>query len=278
MTYGLKAHNAAGVVLIDDDFVTLAPAQRGAITPADAFAGYGRSANGKLMYLDWAYGASYRVTYPSPILSVSAPVVAFCPRQLAGGCFHAFHHTGGPGAWTGFIVGWHHALPGTSEAWSSYYGPAEYIRDWDYIAADPERCPQSDDKYGMRVWDSAGELVFDSGTPVLRIVRVLDQWERISSPSLGVRAFTTPWAVPRDGRHGFFAASLGIQLVGRGVGAFVGTRIGVVGDTLHARVVGVDEVSRARMGQEEQEGKLPGSVLDQMVSGGILRTMLFELR
>lgn len=277
MTYGLKAHNAAGVVLIDDDFVTLAPAQRGAITPANAFAGYIRSANGKLTYLDWAYGASYRVTYPSPIPSVTAPVVAFCPRQLARGCFHAFHHTGGPGAWTGFIVGWHHALPGTPEAWSYYYGPAEYIRDWDYIAADPERCPQSDGKYGMRVWDSAGELVFDSGTPVLRIVRVLDQWERISSPSSYVRAFTTPWDVPRDGRHGFFAASLGIQLAGGG-GTFVGTRLGVVDGILHARVVGVDDVSRARVGQRVDGGSLLDAVASQMIAGGILRTMLFELR
>lgn len=278
MTYGFKAKNDSGVVVIDDDFVTLAPSVRGSISAANAIGGYFTAPNGRLNYSDWAFGGTYQVTYPSPVTSIAAPIVAFCPRQLAGGCFHAFQHLGSAGAWTGFTFGWHHALPGEPAAWSNYYGDAQYIRDWEYIVADPDKSPRSNDKYGMRVWDSAGRLVFDSGVAVLRIVRVLDQWVPVSAPRAGMRSFVTPWDVPRDGTHGFFAASLNIQLIAGQTASFVSTRIGVSGNQLHARVAGTDLVSRARLEQEGQQGKLPASILDQMVANGALRTMLFELR
>lgn len=272
------AKNDSGAVVIDDEFVTLAPARRGTISAANVAHGYFASPNGRLNYSDWSFGATYQVTYSSPITSVPAPVVALCPRQLASGCFHSFYHTGGPGAWTGFVIAWHHAMPGEAAAWSNYYGDAQYIRDWEYIAADPERCPQSNDRYGMRVWNGSGELVFDSGTEVLRITQVLDQWTLVGSARQGMRSFITPWTGAFDGRFGFFAASLSSQYIGRQTQVHVATRIGISGGYMHARVAGVSVVDRARLEQEGSDGKLPASILDQMVANGALRTMLFELR
>jgi len=278
MTYGFTAKNDSGVVVIDDEFVTLAPARRGVISKADVVRGYFTAPNGRLNYTDWSFGGTYRVTYSSPVTSVSAPIVALCPRQLAGGCFHSFFHTGRPGRWTGFTVAWHHAMPGEPGAWSNYYADAEYIRDWEYITADPERCPMSNDHYGMRVWNAAGELVFDSGTEVLRITQVLDRWTPTAAARQGMRSFRTPWTGAFDGRFGFFAASLSSQYIGRQTQVHVATRIGISGGYVHARVAGVSTVDRARLEQEGSDGKLPASILDQMVANGALRTMLFELR
>lgn len=277
MTYGFTAKNDSGVVVIDDEFVALAPARRGVISAANAAGGYSYT-NGRLYYRDWAFGGYYQIVYTSPITSVAAPIVALCPRQLAGGCFHSFYHTGGAGNWTGFVVAWHHAMPGDPAAWGAYYGDAQYIRDWEYIAADPDRCPMSTDRYGMRVWNSGGELVFDSGTPVLRVIQVLDQWTAVASARSGMRSFITPWVGQANGKFGFFAASLGAQHIGEQTLAHVSTRIGISGGYMHARVAGLDIVDRARLEKEGSQGKLPIHILDQMVTNGALRTMVFELR
>jgi hypothetical protein len=248
MSWGLVIERNDGTVLIDGRHVTLSPVRRGGIRTmiSGGFWG-GRGPGYGFYHQNVTYGVLMREAYASPITSQSSPIVSFMPRGDAHGCFHSFIHEGGPGNWTGFRVAYQYYMPGWQPAVSKV-DPAVFVTGWDYIATDIESAPKSTERWGLRLWGENGNLTFDSGSPVLRINRLLD-WA--AGPSnTAMRLFTTPWGHPFDGRRGFLASVLGsylMQYTNFG-SAWAAPRVGVIGGKnafLHAAVGAIDSVDGA---------------------------------
>ena len=205
MSWGFSVSRGTGEVLVDDAHVTLAPVYRGDIVTPSPPTVYYNASSGGYTYADLAFGGRYKIAYPAPITSDVPPVVALFPSPQAKGWFHAFRNTGAPGRWTGFEIG--HSL---KTAWDGTFyrglvstSVAGFNTGWGYVAANPEVCPMSTERFGLRVFDSGGKLVFDSGTPVIRIVAPLVSWTRINAAR-----YESEWPFPMDGTHGVLASSL----------------------------------------------------------------------
>jgi len=212
-SYGFKAFNDSGVVTIDADFVTMAVARRGSFGPI-----LPASQN------DNRHGVRAVVTYTTPVTSSSPPVVAFLPRGTVNGHWQAFCHVGGPGAWTGFEVSFAEYYPGERV---SNYGELQMasLSLWDYAAADIEGCPPSNEAYGMRVWDEAGRLVFDSGTPVMKLLGLVSGWSGVSNYPQW-RSYTAAWPYPVGENYGFIASNLPMQAINTSYAPYVSPRFG----------------------------------------------------
>lgn len=219
MSWGFSVSRATGEVLVDEEHITLASIHRGSITTPSSPSVYwgGKGPVAGYYYADGTYGGRYKVSYPSPITSDAPPIVALVPGPFYKGWFHAFRNIGQPGRWTGFEIA--HQAGFTSKRSSL----SEFNTGWDYVAANPEACPRSSERFGLRVFSSQGRLVFDSGTPIMRIASPLLSWARINSA-----LFEHAWPFPLNGEYGVLASSLVMYLEeGTNFGSiFVSPRIG----------------------------------------------------
>lgn len=101
------------------------------------------------------------VTFPTPVTSVEPPLVFVRPD----GSFTLSYAliNGSPGNWTGFSF-----ING---------GPGKY-----FAAAFKS---QAKARYGFRMWNQAGEVIFDSGTPAAQFTRTISAWTYLGSSSTG---------------------------------------------------------------------------------------------
>lgn len=254
--YGFKAFNDSGAVTIDADFVTMAVARRGA---------FGPYLDRCRQYPDNRHGVRAQVTYSAAITSNSPPVVAFLPRGIVNGHWHAFQHTGGPGWWTGFEVSYSEFYPG--QVVSNYYTfqPPSSLPLWDYAAADTESCPPSNETYGMRIWDENGRLTFDSGTPVIKLLGVVGGWSGIGNYPQW-RSYVAPWPYPVGQNYGFIASNLPMQSLKTSYAPCVSPRFGftqggMAGGQIMCTVGGADRNSEEGLYAMIDSNQMPDDAL-----------------
>lgn len=211
--YGSRYYNDSGVVTIDSNFVTLAVSRSGSF-------GYYWPVTKSTP--DPFHGVRAQVTYSSPITSVTPPIVAFLPRGIVNGLWHAFCPTGGPGNWTGFEVSFMETISGMQQ--HKFIDPTS-LPLWDYAAANMEGCPYSDETYGERIWDENGKLIFDSGVPVIKLLGVVGGWTRLSSAPQW-RRYSSSWPYPVGQNYGFIASNLPMQVINASYTPSVSPRFG----------------------------------------------------
>lgn len=121
-----------------------------------------------------------QVTYPEVITDPHPPFVFATPSSAAKGAMGLFAHTGAPGAWTGFSVLYIPVMTyqnGKRPAVGTDTG-------WDYHVCKFGDAP-SNERWGMRVWNSVGKLTFDSSWDVVPFRSLLTGWTKISGGKYG---------------------------------------------------------------------------------------------
>lgn len=119
--------------------------------------------------------------YPFPITTEEPPYIFATPNgEFNGGGIGGFVHKGGPGNWIGFDMIF---------ACDLYYSNtmkkgaiAGKAVGWTYHLCTYGDEP-SKEKYGLRLWDSKGELVFDSGWKIVPFRELLHNWVPESTSS-----------------------------------------------------------------------------------------------
>lgn len=121
-------------------------------------------------------GSGISVQFSKPVTTSEPPMIFVRPGLSFTLCFCTVQ--GSSGSWTGFsfrgIVG------------QTTYG------NW-FIAAFKAE-PTA--KYGFRLWDGAGKLLFDSGTPCAQFTRSIDSWSYLGSSSDGQGQSVLRWTAP----------------------------------------------------------------------------------
>lgn len=148
MTYGLSFTNNQNTVVLDSEFSRLVIISSGRYAPTQ------ESNLGSL------------TTFTRPVTSQEPPLVFIRPDTVSGiGAAGLMYLTGGPGNWTGFYVRTKNV--NTAQPNGRYFVAA--------FAA------QAVSSFGMRLWDSSGKLLFDSGTPTALFTRSFSNWTYVKS-------------------------------------------------------------------------------------------------
>ena len=112
--------------------------------------------------------------YPEPVTTDEPPYIFGTPNgQYNGGGIGAFVHKGGPGNWIGFEMIFAYDLYYTNimNKASIVGQPTGWTYHMCQYGAEPSK-----DKYGMRLWNSKGELTFDSGWGIVPFRELLRNW------------------------------------------------------------------------------------------------------
>jgi hypothetical protein len=143
MAFGLQFTNNSGTVTLDSEYARLSVICAGAYAP---------NADGGL-------GAS--VTFPTVITSQEPPLVFIRPTTVSGlGSTCLASVSGSPGAWTGFYI--RAFSKSTAQPSGKYFAAA--------FQANPTAA------YGLRIWDGASRILFDSGTSAAVFSRAFQNW------------------------------------------------------------------------------------------------------
>lgn len=112
--------------------------------------------------------------YPEPVITDEPPYIFATPNgQYNGGGIGAFVHKGGPGNWIGFELIFAYDL-----YYTNIMNKASIVghpTGWTYHICQ-YGAESSKDKYGMRLWNSKGELTFDSGWDIVPFRELLRNW------------------------------------------------------------------------------------------------------
>ena len=147
MAYGLQVINNSNVVTLDSEFARLMVISSGRFAPTE------ESGLGSTTY------------FARPVTSQEPPLVFVRPdtvNAVAGLC--QMRLIGSAGNWTGFYVRAYNVK--TAQPNGRYFVAA--------FAA------QAVAQYGMRLWDGAGKLLFDSGTPNASFTRAFQNWTYVT--------------------------------------------------------------------------------------------------
>jgi hypothetical protein len=169
MTYGLQFVNNSNVVTLDSEYARLMVISSGRFSPTE------ENGLGSTTYFARA------VTSQEPPLVFVRPDTV---NSVAGLCLMRL--VGGPGNWTGF-----------------------YVRAYDNKTAQPNGryfvaafAAQAVANFGMRLWDGASSLLFDSGTPNASFTRAFQTWnyEKNDSSDQGFTRiyYSVPFNFPED--------------------------------------------------------------------------------
>lgn len=165
MSFGFFAKGTAGNLILGDGHPVLTLLQRGSLVTT----GYTRVA-----YSGGTPGYSYcTVSYPTPVTTSEPPLVFGFPNGTNTACgIGMFSHLGGAGRWTGFRVMYVDNL---------FYGnrrrdPFRGVQaGWDYAVCVFGQGKGSD-QFGLRLFDEAGNITFDSGWPIVPFRSLLRSW------------------------------------------------------------------------------------------------------
>ncbi|WP_025110068.1 hypothetical protein [Pseudomonas sp. H1h] len=148
MAYGLQFTNNSNVVTLDSEYARLSVIATGRFSPnADS-------------------GLGSLTTFPVAATSQEPPLVFVRPDTvggIAGLCMMRL--VGGPGNWTGFYVRAYNAI--TAPPNGRYFVAA--------FLAQPVA------QYGLAMWDGAGKLLFNSGTPAALFTRAFQNWTYVTT-------------------------------------------------------------------------------------------------
>lgn len=165
--FGFFSRGNAGNLILGDDNPVLVQLLSGDLRVTRRF---GNAYN--------AQGAgSCAVTYPEPITTFDPPMVFGVPNPtFAGGGIGRFSHIGRPGYWTGFRVVFTNYLDYRAQQ----FDPNNALKigqqtGWSYRVC-TFRAPPSQDRFGLRLFDAEGQLVFDSGWPIVPFRGLLKSW------------------------------------------------------------------------------------------------------
>lgn len=165
MAYGLQFTNNSGVVTLDSEYARLMVISSGRFAPTQ------ESGLGSTTY------------FARPVTSQEPPLVFVRPdtvNAIAGLC--QMKLIGSAGNWTGFYVRAYNV--NTAQPNGRYFVAA--------FAAQPVAM------YGMRLWDGAGKLLFDSDTPNAIFTRAFQSWTYVTS-DIGDQGLTRIfYSVPFD--------------------------------------------------------------------------------
>lgn len=122
----------------------------------------------------WVNGGSgASVGFPQTITTVEPPLVFVRPNQSSTLCFCLVN--GSPGAWTGF----------------SFRGIVGQYSSGSWFCAAFQSAPVA--TYGFRIWDDAGKLLFDSGSPAAQFTRTLTGWSYLGSEQTSQGVYRLSW-------------------------------------------------------------------------------------
>jgi hypothetical protein len=153
MSYGLQFINNSDTVVIDSEFARLTILGSGRYAPTQE-SGLGSVTN-----------------FPQVITSQEPPLVFVRPDTVAGGVagLCLMRVLGSPGAWTGF-----------------------YVRAFDVNTLQPNGrwfaaafMSRPSATFGLRMWDGAGQVIFDSDNPVAIFTRAFQGWTYVKSGAFG---------------------------------------------------------------------------------------------
>ncbi|MDH1236566.1 hypothetical protein [Stutzerimonas stutzeri] len=243
MSYGFKVVNDNGSIVVDDQHITLSVVAEGALN-YEAGLFYNRH-QGYYLYRDIQFGMTLRGVFPFVINSREAPLVVLIPTSPSG-AIHSYQPLGSPGAWWGFEVAYRHSfyLP-----YEGRYGAIPPI-NWRYVVARMDMVPQSNEQWGIRVFNEQGRITFDSGVRIVRLKQHLRNWIETGG-NWGWRTYYLPWEFPFDGEHGLLVSNLGIfeAYSSQTGGAYCSARFGFQGHgAIHAYVGGTTTLDRDRIG------------------------------
>ena len=130
------------------------------------------------------------VTFPSPITTVEPPCVFIRPAQGQGAVMYGSTNIGGaPGAWTGFSIQLVNNTSSASGTWFAAVFAATALSS-----------------YGMRIWDAAGNPIYDTGSPAVSVSSAASDWPFSGMTQLTIgSAYTYVCQLPRPiGPHDHF--------------------------------------------------------------------------
>lgn len=163
MAYGLEFTNNSNVVTLDSEYARLCVMCSGRYAPTEES------------------GLGSTTSFPFTITSTEPPLIFVRPDttgNISGLCFARV--IGSPGAWTGFYVRAYDV--NTAQPNGRYFAAAfmaTRVATW-----------------GMDLWDGAGKLLFDSGTPSALFTRAYQNWTFVKSVPSGGAAFFNYYTVP----------------------------------------------------------------------------------
>lgn len=168
MSYGLTFLNNNNLVVIDSEFARLNVICSGRYAPTQ------ESGHGSTTY------------FPRVITSQEPPLV-FCRPDTGGiGGLTAMQVIGSAGNWVGFYV---RAYDVNTNQPNGRYFAASFVA-------------QAVATFGLRLWDGATNLLFDSGTPSALFTRSFQNWTYVrseTSPTGSTRSFyTVPFDFPEN--------------------------------------------------------------------------------
>lgn len=169
MAFGLQYTNNTNTVVIDSEFARLMVISTGRFAPTEEG------------------GLGSTTYFARPVTSQEPPLVFVRPDTvggIAGLC--RMRLIGSAGNWVGFYVRAYDA--NTAQPNGRYFVAA--------FAAQPVA------QYGMRLWDGAGKLLFDSGTPNATFTRAFQNWNYVkydTSPQGLTRIYySVPFNFPQN--------------------------------------------------------------------------------
>lgn len=144
MSFGLQFTNTSDTVILDSEIARMCVIASGALAANPTSVNY----------------------FPTPVATQEPPLVFVRltnPGNGLIGQIGGFKPIGSPGNWTGFVVG------------SSYVDVApQRFAPGDWFAC--QFGGSSVSQFGLRLWDSSGKVLFDSGTPAARFTRAAQNW------------------------------------------------------------------------------------------------------
>ncbi|MCB2256502.1 hypothetical protein KTQ74_31750 [Pseudomonas chlororaphis] len=151
-SYGLSVVNDNGVVSIDSEYARLCVLQSGT----------------------YAGSTSVSVPFIPAITTQEPPLLFLRPNNNSGSVTVGCSISGSPGNWTGMTIS----------------GTANTSISGKYFVGGFAASPVS--SYGMRLWDGAGALIFDSGTPSAVFTRFFQNWTYVRSTQ-DAQGYYTNW-------------------------------------------------------------------------------------
>ncbi|MGH8382639.1 hypothetical protein [Pseudomonas sp.] len=213
MSYGLKVINDSSYLQIDSDMPRLCVVHRGSYSGISGFT----------------------VNFPQPVTSAEPPCIFIRPAMGESNVMYgSMNILGSPGAWTGFSVALSNITHTTSGTWFAAVFQATTTAT-----------------YGMRIWDSSGKAIYDTGSPPVSVSMGAHAWSYVGLTPLAIgNAYTWACSLPRaigpydhfminpfsrylNGSHQFVSMRMGVtvdypgnRLVLYGVGSPAWTDIG----------------------------------------------------
>lgn len=181
MNYGFFATGSAGNLILGDEnkVLTLKYSKDMRVTRRHSWVENALEPGTEYGYYDalvepCGYGFVEEI-YPEPITTDEPPYIFATPNgQYNGGGIGAFVHKGGPGNWIGFELIFAYDLYYTNimNKTSIVGQPTGWTYHICQYGAEPSK-----DVYGMRLWNSKGELTFDSGWGIVPFRELLRNWK-----------------------------------------------------------------------------------------------------